>query len=151
MKYFTIAELCESATATEKGIDNTPTPGITQNLERLVANILDPLRESWGSPIDVTSGYRCPALNKVIKGAAKNSQHMTGQAADIRIYSRDANGKYIKDKNGNKIIDRAANRRLFQLIQSMGLPFDQLIDESNFSWVHVSYDTARNRREVLKL
>lgn len=150
MKYFTIAELCASATATAKGIDNTPTPGIAQNLERLVANILDPLREAWGSPVDVTSGYRCPELNKAV-GGVRNSQHMTGQAADIRIYSRDTEGRYIRDKNGNKIIDRAANRRLFQLIQSMGLPFDQLIDESNFSWVHVSYDTARNRREVLKL
>lgn len=151
MKWFTIAELCDSAKARDLKIDNTPTPGIRQNLERLVANILDPLREAWGGPIDVTSGYRCPALNRVTKGAAKNSQHITGQAADIRIYSRDAAGKYITDAKGNKIIDRAANRRLFQKIQSMGLPFDQLIDESNFSWVHVSFDTSRNRREVLKL
>lgn len=151
MKWFTITELCKSETALDKKIDNTPTPGIRQNLERLVANILDPLREAWGGPIDVTSGYRCPALNKVVPGAAKNSQHMTGQAADIRIYSRDAKGKYITDAKGDLIIDRAANRRLFQLIQSMGLPFDQLIDESNFSWVHVSFDASRNRREVKKL
>ena len=151
MKWFTITELCKSATALDKKIDNTPTPGIRQNLERLVVNILDPLREAWGGPIDVTSGYRCPALNKVVPGAVKNSQHMTGQAADIRIYSRDAKGEYITDAKGNLIIDRAANRRLFQLIQSMGLPFDQLIDESNFSWVHVSFDPSRNRREVKKL
>lgn len=150
MKWFTISELCCSAKATKLKIDNTPTPGIEQNLKRLVANILDPLREAWGGPIDVTSGYRCPPLNKAV-GGVRNSQHLTGQAADIRIYSRDANGKYIRDKNGDRIVDRAANRRLFQLIQSMGLPFDQLIDESNFSWVHVSFDTSRNRREVLKL
>ncbi|MDE6824939.1 MAG: peptidase M15 [Duncaniella sp.] len=150
MKWFTISELCRSEKATKLKIDNTPTPGIEQNLERLVANILDPLREAWGVPIDVTSGYRCPVLNKAV-GGVKNSQHLTGQAADIRIYSRDASGKYIRDKKGNKIVDRAANRRLFQLIQSMGLPFDQLIDESNFSWVHVSFDTSRNRREVKKL
>lgn len=150
MKWFTISELCRSEKATKLKIDNTPTPGIKQNLERLVANILDPLREAWGGPIDVNSGYRCPPLNKAV-GGVKNSQHLTGQAADIRIYSRDANGKYIRDKNGDRIVDRAANRRLFQLIQSMGLPFDQLIDESNFSWVHVSFDTSRNRREVKKL
>lgn len=150
MKWFTIAELCRSAKATKLKIDNTPTPGITQNLERLIANILDPLREAWGGPIDVTSGYRCPALNKAV-GGVRNSQHLTGQAADIRIYARDANGKYIKDKKGDLIVDRAANRRLFQLIQSLRLPFDQLIDESNFSWVHVSFDTSRNRREVKKL
>ena len=150
MKWFTISELCRSDKASKLKIDNTPTPGIKQNLERLVANILDPLREAWGGPIDVTSGYRCPMLNKAV-GGVKNSQHLTGQAADIRIYSRDANGEYIRDKNGDRIVDRAANRRLFQLIQSMGLPFDQLIDESNFSWVHVSFDNSRNRREVLKL
>lgn len=150
MKWFTISELCRSDKASKLKIDNTPTPGIEQNLKRLVANILDPLREAWGSPIDVTSGYRCPELNKAV-GGVKNSQHLTGQAADIRIYSRDASGKYIRDKNGDRIVDRAANRRLFQLIQSMGLPFDQLIDESNFSWVHVSFDTSRNRREVKKL
>lgn len=150
MKWFTVKELCESVTARKLKIDNTPTPGIEQNLERLVANVLDPLREAWGGPIDVTSGYRCPVLNKAV-GGVRNSQHLTGQAADIRIYSRDASGQYIRDKQGNRIVDRAANRRLFQKIQSMGLPFDQLIDESNFSWVHVSYDASRMRKEVLKL
>ncbi|MCM1356431.1 MAG: D-Ala-D-Ala carboxypeptidase family metallohydrolase [Staphylococcus sp.] len=150
MKHFTITELCYSDTAKAKKIDNTPTPGITQNLERLTANILDPLREAWGGPIDVTSGYRCPALNKAVGGVG-NSQHMTGQAADIRIYARDKDGKYVKDKKGNKIVDRAANRKLFQKIQELGLPFDQLIDESNFSWVHVSYDASRMRKQVLKL
>ena len=132
MKYFTIAELCASSTATAKGIDNTPTPGITQNLERLVANVLDPLRESWGKPIVVTSGYRCPELNKAV-GGAKNSHHMQGMAADI--------------STGNKV----DNRRLFQKILDLGLPFTQLIDEKGFSWIHVSYDTSNLKRQVLKL
>lgn len=132
MKYFTIAELCASSTATAKGIDNTPTPGITQNLERLVANVLDPLREVWGKPIVVTSGYRCPELNKAV-GGAKNSHHMQGMAADI--------------STGNKV----DNRRLFQKILDLGLPFTQLIDEKGFSWIHVSYDTSNLKRQVLKL
>lgn len=132
MKYFTIAELCASSTATAKGIDNTPTPGITQNLERLVANVLDPLREAWGKPIVVTSGYRCPELNKAV-GGAKNSHHMQGMAADITT--------------GNKV----DNRRLFQKILDLGLPFTQLIDEKGFSWIHVSYDTSNLKRQVLKL
>ncbi len=132
MKYFTIAELCASSTATAKGIDNTPTPGITQNLERLVANVLDPLREAWGKPIVVTSGYRCPELNKAV-GGAKNSHHMQGMAADI--------------STGNKV----DNRRLFQKILDLGLPFTQLIDEKGFSWIHVSYDTSNLKRQVLKL
>lgn len=132
MKYFTIAELCASSTATAKGIDNTPTPSITQNLERLVANVLDPLREVWGKPIVVTSGYRCPELNKAV-GGAKNSHHMQGMAADI--------------STGNKV----DNRRLFQKILDLGLPFTQLIDEKGFSWIHVSYDTSNLKRQVLKL
>lgn len=132
MKYFTIAELCASSTATAKGIDNTPTPGITQNLERLVANVLDPLREAWGKPIVVTSGYRCPELNKAV-GGAKNSHHMQGMAADI--------------STGNKV----DNRRMFQKILDLGLPFTQLIDEKGFSWIHVSYDTSNLKRQVLKL
>lgn len=132
MKYFTIAELCASSTATAKGIDNTPTPGITQNLERLVANVLDPLREAWGKPIVVTSGYRCPELNKAV-GGAKNSHHMQGMGADI--------------STGNKV----DNRRLFQKILDLGLPFTQLIDEKGFSWIHVSYDTSNLKRQVLKL
>lgn len=132
MKYFTITELCASSTATAKGIDNTPTPGITQNLERLVANVLDPLREAWGKPIVVTSGYRCPELNKAV-GGAKNSHHMQGMAADI--------------STGNKV----DNRRLFQKILDLGLPFTQLIDEKGFSWIHVSYDTSNLKRQVLKL
>lgn len=132
MKYFTIAELCASSTAMAKGIDNTPTPGITQNLERLVANVLDPLREAWGKPIVVTSGYRCPELNKAV-GGAKNSHHMQGMAADI--------------STGNKV----DNRRLFQKILDLGLPFTQLIDEKGFSWIHVSYDTSNLKRQVLKL
>lgn len=132
MKYFTIDELTRSQTARERGIDNSPTPGIKQNLERLVANVLDPLREAWGRPIVVTSGYRCPALNAAV-GGAKGSHHMCGMAADITT--------------GN-VVD---NRRLFQLILDLGLPFTQLIDEKGFSWLHVSYDPANLKRQVLKL
>lgn len=150
MKYFTLTELTRSQKATELKINNWPDPVSRSNLEALVDNVLDPLREAWGGPIDVSSGYRCAALNKVVGGVA-NSQHLKGQAADLRIYSREANGKIIRDKNGNGIIDVAANRRLFQMIQESSLPFDQLIDENNFSWVHVSYDPLRNRREVKHL
>lgn len=130
MKFFTIQELTKSTTAQQKGIKNIPSKEQEQNLIALVENILDPLREAYGGPIIVTSGYRCPALNKAV-GGAKNSQHMTGQAADIRT---------VKDT-------RAENKKLFDLIQKLKLPFDQLIDEHNLDWVHVSYSN-RNRREV---
>lgn len=131
MKYFTIKELCKSSTATQKKIDNTPNSEIVNNLTQLVDKILDPLREAFGKPITVNSGYRSPALNKVVKGAS-NSQHVLGQAADITAKSK------------------TDNKTLFNLVQKLNLPFDQLIDEQNYSWVHVSY-SPRNRKQVLHL
>ena len=101
-------------------------------MARLVDNVLDPLREAWGRPLTVSSGYRCPALNRAVGGSA-TSHHMDGMAADITT--------------GNKV----DNRRLFQLIINLKLPFTQLIDERDFSWVHVSYDPANVKRQVLKL
>lgn len=131
MKYFTIKELCKSSTATLKRIDNTPNSEIVNNLEQLVDNILDPLREEYGKPIKVNSGYRSPVLNKVV-GGSKTSQHMTGLAADITT------GSVME------------NRRLFALVQSLNLPFDQLIDENKFKWIHVSY-SENPRKQVLHL
>lgn len=132
MKYFTIEELCQSTTAKRKGIDNRCSNEIAANLTALVDNVLDPLRIWYGKPITVNSGYRCPALNKAVGGAA-TSQHMNGQAADIDTG------------------DRQQNKLLFEYIRK-NLPFDQLIDESNFAWVHISYRAdGKNRKQVLKL
>lgn len=131
-KYFTVNELCKSDTARAKGIDNTPNATQISNMEELIKNILDPLREAYGKPINVNSGFRCPALNKAV-GGAKNSEHMTGCAADIDVHSRQG------------------NKELFDLIQKLNLPFRQLIDESNLSWVHVSYNKNDIKRQVLKL
>lgn len=131
MNYFTIKELCKSSTAQQRGIDNTPNSEIVNNLEQLVDNVLDPLREKYGKPITVNSGYRSLELNRAI-GGAKNSQHTLGQAADI---------------SGGSIIE---NKKLFDLAQQLNLPFDQLIDEKDFSWVHISY-SPRNRKQVLHL
>lgn len=132
MKYFTIDELTGSATAAARGIDNTPTPEAKARMTALIDNLLDPIREAWGKPIAVNSGYRCPALNKAV-GGVPTSQHLSGEAADITTGSKEG------------------NRRLFELIRDGGFDFDQLIDEKGFSWVHVSYTTARkNRKQVLK-
>lgn len=86
MKYFSINELTKSATAKRLGIDNTPTTQVTNNLVALVNGVLDPVREAFGQPIIVTSGYRCKALNKAVGGVA-TSQHQLGQAADIHTVS----------------------------------------------------------------
>ena len=132
MKYFTMTELTASATARRKGIDNTPDMQAKASLTALVANILDPLRELYGKPIVVTSGFRSVKLNRAVGGAVR-SQHCKGEAADIRCVSD----------------SRAENKRLFELIQKSGLPFDQLIDEYNYDWVHVSFSEGKNRRQVL--
>lgn len=131
MKYFTIKELCGSTTAKKLGIDNTPTPKAVENMTRLINVVLDPLREAYGKSITTNSGYRSPALNAVTKGASNTSQHMTGEAVDITV----------KSKEGNKW--------LFDYIKD-NLPFDQLIDEYNYSWIHVSLDADMcNRREII--
>lgn len=126
-KYFTLRELTASPTARRMGIDNTPTPKIVANLQQLVDNVLDPLRMHWGRPIVVTSGYRCPKLNKAVHGAA-NSQHIYGQAADIRTTSD----------------SREDNMRLLRMLLDVGLPFDKLIAEfvdekGRPDWIHVSF------------
>lgn len=131
MQYFTINELTASNTAQARGIDNTPNAKTQASLTQLIENVLDPVRRIWGRPITVNSGYRCPALNAAVKGAS-NSQHLKGEAADITTGSSDG------------------NRKLFEKISASGIPFDQLIDESGYSWIHISY-SDRNRRQVLHL
>lgn len=132
MRNFTIQELTESATAEAKKINNDPTPEAAENLKLLVDKVLDPLRDAYGKPIRVNSGYRSPALNAAVKGS-KTSQHMKGQAADIT--------------GGSK----QENKKLFELAQELNLPYCQLIDEKNFSWVHISYDPNNVKRQILHL
>ncbi|QOR57550.1 putative peptidase [uncultured phage cr125_1] len=132
MKHFTIEEMTESSTAKAKDIDNTPSLEILAKLLKLIEAILDPLREWYGKPIRVNSGYRCEALNKVVGSKANNSLHLYGEAADITAGSKEE------------------NKKLFEYIKD-NLPFDQLINESDFSWIHVSYREGRLRKQVLAL
>lgn len=81
MKWFSIKEFVYSDTAKRLKINNNPSDEIIENIKEL-GNVLDGLREAWGSPIRVNSGYRCPALNKAV-GGAKTSGHLTGYAADL--------------------------------------------------------------------
>ena len=132
MVNFTIQELTASPTAKAEKINNNPTPEAVENLKLLVDMVLDPLRDVYGKPIRVNSGYRSPALNRVLKGS-KTSQHMKGQAADITAGSKQE------------------NKKLFDLAQKLNLPFCQLIDEKNFTWVHISYDKNNVKRQILHL
>lgn len=131
MKYFTIKELTDSLTAVRLGISNQPTSVIIANLTHLIETILDPIREKWGSPVRVNSGYRSKLLNRAVGGTAK-SQHLTGNAADITVGSPDA------------------NKRLFEMVRNMDIPFDQLIDESGYRWIHIS-SSLNPRRRILHL
>ena len=130
-EFFTRSELTYSEVAKERGIDNTPTPEALAALDALMWNVLDPIRRMWGHPISVNSGYRCPKLNAAVKGSA-TSQHMKGEAADITAG------------------DPTKNKELFDMIAQSAIPFDQLIDEKNYRWIHVSY-RPNGRRNILHL
>jgi len=135
--HFSVAEFIQSSTATKLGIDNTPSPSVLENLRLLTVNVLEPARRLLRAPIFVTSGYRSPALNAAVGGAA-HSQHLTGQAADITTGSTKTNlqlALLIAHGNG-------------------GLRFDQLIlehcDRHMFpKWLHVSYNPNRQRMQIL--
>jgi zinc D-Ala-D-Ala carboxypeptidase len=133
--HFTLEEMVHSDYALRNDINNTTSdPAIIAALTELVVNILEPVRAQFG-PFSPTSGYRCPQLNTAISGA-RNSQHMTGQAADI-------------------VMPRITRFDLAQWIERT-LDFDQLIlelyspGEPNSGWVHCSYvDPGSNRKQSL--
>ena len=134
MKYFTIEELCQSETAEKYKIDNTPTEEIKKNLETLVDCLLDPLREAWGSPIIINSGYRCPILNKAV-GGSKTSSHMSGWSVDMRP----KNGKMEEFK---KFVVQFIKTRFW----------DQCILEKSgdVEWVHLSlYNNSGKQRMMI--
>lgn len=129
-QFFTWAEL----TTTSKPFDNTPTTDAQARLVALCAAVLDPLRRHLGKPIRVTSAYRSPAVNRAVGGAA-TSQHMAGEAADIKV-------------------DGLEPEAVAAAIVKAGATFDQLIVErkGGGAWVHVSYALGRaNRRQTLKI
>ena len=132
-RYFTWNELIRSSTATSLGIDNTPNEEQQQCSRYLVADTLDPLRARLGRAVWITSGFRSRALNTALKGASSDSQHMLGEAVDIKVGGMNA-------------------VQLATFIVQSGLPFDQLIwyDLARGGHVHVSYTMRRaNRRETL--
>jgi zinc D-Ala-D-Ala carboxypeptidase len=131
-QHLTLAELTRSESAKRLGISNMPTPEHIENLKQLAENIFEPIRNHFGSPIYISSGYRSQALNAAI-GGSMNSQHSRGMAIDI-----DMDGTDIK------------NSAIFEYAKT--LPFDQLIWEfgtkDNPDWVHISYSPL-NRKQIL--
>lgn len=137
MKYFSIKELTASLKATQLGIKNEPSKQATTNLESLVLNILDPLREAWGGGIIVTSGYRSAALNKAV-GGSPSSAHRYGYAADII------------PADGRISVFKAF---VVKWLKENEISFDQYIDESDGAeWVHIAIKSGsgNQRRQFLK-
>ena len=135
MKYFKLSELTASATAQREGIDNRPTECAYHLLHVLVEQLLDPIREAWGEPIVVSSGYRCRELNELV-GGAKHSHHMLGCAADIIA--------------GNKDDHRSLFQLIVQLQQKGHIRFTQLIWESDGRWLHISYVPGNLKCQVIE-
>lgn len=131
-RFFTLEELCK----TDHNIRNVPSFVQVEIIRKFANNILDPIRVNWGHPIIVNSCFRSKELNERIKGS-KTSQHMVlGNwcAADITVGSKER------------------NHELFDMILKSGITFDQLIDEKDFSWIHVGLVlSSNNRHQVLHL
>ena len=130
---FALKEFTESVTAIRNSVDNSPTPEHIRNIQLLVKFVLQPLREALNKPIKVTSGYRSESLNKLI-GGSKRSQHCKGQAADLQF-------------RVDGVMD---NKAIWDKIIELGLPFDQMINEFEFSWIHISYNHEHNRKSLLE-
>ena len=134
-KNFTLNELIKSQEATRLGIDNTPNEEQIKNLKILCEKILQPLRDYYGMPLSISSGYRSAALCEVIGSSAK-SQHTKGQAADFEIFG-------------------IPNKEIADFIVE-NFDYDQCIlefwneNEPNSGWVHCSYSLNANRKQYLK-
>ena len=136
-KYVSLAEVTRSDTAKRKGIDNSPTAEHLENLKVISEEVFDKVREYFGVPIFVSSGYRSAALNKAI-GGSSTSDHNLGRALDL---DQDGHG------NGVRNIDV-----LNYIINN--LEFDQCIAEfpranGDPEWVHVGYRKGANRKQIL--
>jgi hypothetical protein len=137
-KHLSLAEVSRSETAKRKGINNTPSGEHLENFKKLAENIFEPIREHFGVPIHISSGYRSKELNAAI-GGSSSSQHCSAEAIDI-------------DMDGSP--NGVTNKMVFDFIKD-NLNFDQMIwefgNDSNPDWVHVSYEsTGKQRKQILK-
>ncbi len=132
-EHLDLSEVTRSDMAKRLGVSNMPTPEHLENFKKLAENIFEPIRKHFGVPIFVSSGYRSKELNKAI-GGATSSQHLLGQALDL-------------DMDGTK--NGVTNKMVFDYIKE-NLNFDQLINEFDYSWVHVSYNpSGKQRKQIL--
>jgi hypothetical protein len=135
-KNFTLNELTKSETATRLDIDNTPNDEQIESLRLLCENILQPVRDHFGKPVKISSGFRCAELNSSpAVGGSKTSDHCKGQAVDFEI-------------------DGLPNPDVAQWIMD-NLDYTQLILEfytqgqPNSGWIHCSFDPSNLKNQEL--
>lgn len=122
-KNFTYEELIASSIANRLGLDNTPSPQQKASLRRLTKEILQPIRDKWDKPIIITSGFRSVKVNKAV-GGVSTSQHCKAEAADLKVGGVSENRKLFE--------------LIVQMIKNKEIEVGQLINEYNYSWIHVS-------------
>lgn len=127
-KNFTLSELTYSSTAKANKVDNTPDRWELDNLKKLCNEVLQPIRDKWDDSIFINSGFRNPIVNRLVKGST-SSQHLKGEAADITVGSKSGN---------KKLFDM-----IVQLIENEEIIVGQLIDEKDYSWIHISLPYKR--------
>jgi hypothetical protein len=132
-KHLDLAEVTRSESAKREGIINMPTPEHYENLKVIAEKIFEPIREHFGVPILISSGYRSEALNVYI-GGSRSSDHSKGRALDL-------------DMDGSS--SGVTNKMIFEFIKD-NLDYDQLINEYDFGWVHVGYRLNANRKQTLR-
>jgi hypothetical protein len=128
-KHITFEEATKSPTAIRNGIKNEPNAQELSNMKLVAEKCFEPLREWYGKPIRVNSFFRCEKLNTLVKGS-KTSQHVEGKAIDMDAGSKEE------------------NKKLFDWCKA-NLVFDQIINEYDYSWVHISYNASKNRNQIL--
>jgi uncharacterized protein YcbK (DUF882 family) len=131
-KHITLQEATESATALRMGINNVPNEVELEAMKYVSENLFEPIREWYNKPIKINSFYRCLALNKAVNGS-KTSGHVLGNSIDI--------------SGGNKV----ENKKIFDFIKLSGLNFDQVINEYDYTWVHISLKKEKNRKQILTI
>ena len=131
-KNFVLSEITRSNTAKRLGIDNGPDKNHLRSIQRLITNLIQPMRDALG-PIRISSGYRNPNVNRAIGGSTK-SQHCKGEALDLQFW-----------KDG-----KICNKEIYDWVLSSDVEFDQMINEFDFAWIHISLKKEDNRKQVLE-
>ena len=156
-KNFKLSELTRSATASRLGIDNTPSPQVLSRLKTLCETVLQPIRDKYKKPIIVSSGYRNQIVNKAV-GGVSTSDHLYGCAADIAPQPPAfVEGQNAGEYSNTPYDKKKAVKELFDLIKQMidnkEITVKQLIDEKNYSWIHISFQDGRTSKinQVLHL